>query len=281
MNGTQIKGFNSSIALSKRPGKLEVLEPEDGFFTDTCSLIPRRHNSEELPFTNKHTINHQIGKLQVLGKENKDEAVICPIGTTSRPSSAIRRPGSAEIKCYSPTKQISLCAVKRLSQSGDASSSDHIERLLSTEMNSSGIPSSSTIEPIDKKEDKGSQSQAIQNISIKKEQEESSDEDESGDETGGAPTQLCAEFLKAVMDKDYKLAQKLCQMLLLYEPENPEAKEFSPLIEEMLQIEAQQSDTEDEEDDDDETDEESYSSESSEDSSTGNSEDSSEDESDD
>nr|KAF6450106.1 glutamate rich 2 [Molossus molossus] len=41
-------------------------------------------------------------------------------------------------------------------------------------------------------------------------------------------------FLRAEMSRDYHLAKKLCQMILIYEPENPEAKEFFSLIEEML-----------------------------------------------
>ncbi|TKC34704.1 hypothetical protein EI555_016635, partial [Monodon monoceros] len=42
------------------------------------------------------------------------------------------------------------------------------------------------------------------------------------------------EFLRSEMGQDYHLAKKLCQKILIYEPENPEAKEFSSLIEEML-----------------------------------------------
>ncbi|XP_066201407.1 glutamate-rich protein 2 isoform X1 [Saccopteryx leptura] len=52
-----------------------------------------------------------------------------------------------------------------------------------------------------------------------------------------APLELMAEFLKAEMGQDYHLARKLCQMILIYEPENPEAKEFFSLIEEMLLME--------------------------------------------
>nr|KAF6494767.1 glutamate rich 2 [Rousettus aegyptiacus] len=44
-------------------------------------------------------------------------------------------------------------------------------------------------------------------------------------------------FLRAEMSQDYHLAKKLCQMILIYEPENPEAKEFFSLIEEMLLME--------------------------------------------
>ncbi|XP_063068670.1 glutamate-rich protein 2 isoform X2 [Engraulis encrasicolus] len=64
------------------------------------------------------------------------------------------------------------------------------------------------------------------------EDEESSDENQEPQRT--APLELMAEFLKAVMEKDYLLSQKLCQMILIYEPENPEARLFLPLIEERL-----------------------------------------------
>ncbi|KAM9663646.1 glutamate-rich protein 2 [Trichechus inunguis] len=63
-----------------------------------------------------------------------------------------------------------------------------------------------------------------------------------------APLELMAEFLRAEMDRDYHLAKKLCQMILIYEPENPEAKEFFSLIEEVLLMEKTQSLKEDDED---------------------------------
>ncbi|KAM5265214.1 glutamate-rich protein 2 isoform 4-T5 [Hipposideros larvatus] len=55
-------------------------------------------------------------------------------------------------------------------------------------------------------------------------------------------------FLRAEMGHDYHLAKKLCQMILLYEPENPEAKEFFSLIEEMLLMEETQNLEEDDQD---------------------------------
>uniref|UniRef100_A0A8C5RA10 Glutamate rich 2 n=1 Tax=Leptobrachium leishanense TaxID=445787 RepID=A0A8C5RA10_9ANUR len=98
-------------------------------------------------------------------------------------------------------------------------------------------------------------SQVVQIASVKTGPEESSDDDDDSDGTILAPTELCAEFLKAVMEKDYKVAHKLCQMILLYEPENHEANAFSPLIEEMLRIEGERGDTDG--DDSEETDEDS------------------------
>ncbi|XP_036425529.1 glutamate-rich protein 2 isoform X2 [Colossoma macropomum] len=90
-------------------------------------------------------------------------------------------------------------------------------------------------------------------------EEESGDDEEcrEDEETAEhrAPIELLAEFLKAVMGKDYPLAKKLCQMILIYEPENLEAKHFLPLIEERILIEAQEGSSS--EDKSDETDEES------------------------
>ncbi|KAL8183452.1 UNVERIFIED_CONTAM: hypothetical protein K2H54_041597 [Gekko kuhli] len=40
------------------------------------------------------------------------------------------------------------------------------------------------------------------------------------------------------MERDYSLAKKLCQMILIYEPQNPEAMQFLPLIERKLQLES-------------------------------------------
>ncbi|XP_076722674.1 glutamate-rich protein 2 [Callospermophilus lateralis] len=74
------------------------------------------------------------------------------------------------------------------------------------------------------------------------------DEDSNPKKDTRAPLELMAEFLRAEMGRDYHLAKKLCQMILIYEPENPEAKEFLSLIEEMLLMEKAQNLKEDEED---------------------------------
>ncbi|XP_071788244.1 uncharacterized protein [Asterias amurensis] len=90
-------------------------------------------------------------------------------------------------------------------------------------------------------------------------EDEDSDEDEEEEEEK-APFQLLGEFLEAVMEEDYENAEKLCKMVLLYEPENAEAKQFQPLIEEMLKREREAqlwgSGSEDDSDDSDDSDEE-------------------------
>ncbi|XP_023574957.1 glutamate-rich protein 2 isoform X1 [Octodon degus] len=83
------------------------------------------------------------------------------------------------------------------------------------------------------------------------------DEGDTNDEDGNpkkdtrAPLELMAEFLRAEMGRDYHLAKKLCQMILIYEPENLEAKEFSLLIEEILLKEEAQNPEGNEEDEED------------------------------
>ncbi|XP_056246851.1 glutamate decarboxylase 1-like isoform X2 [Seriola aureovittata] len=66
------------------------------------------------------------------------------------------------------------------------------------------------------------------------EEEEQTKEDDAEDEDLKAPVELKIEFLGALMDKDFQLAHKLCQMILIHEPDNPEASEFLPLIHKKL-----------------------------------------------
>ncbi|XP_071957529.1 uncharacterized protein [Antedon mediterranea] len=109
-------------------------------------------------------------------------------------------------------------------------------------------------------------------IVTQKASNEDADSDDSGDEVDEeekkAPIELLGEFLETVMEKDYENAQKLCQMILIYEPENKEAIEFKPLIDEELRKERERqlwgssseeesSDEDSDDDDDDETEDES------------------------
>uniref|UniRef100_A0A9J8CLY5 Glutamate-rich 2 n=1 Tax=Cyprinus carpio carpio TaxID=630221 RepID=A0A9J8CLY5_CYPCA len=98
------------------------------------------------------------------------------------------------------------------------------------------------------------QSESVHELHIQAPQdphEAQSEEDGNESVEGHVPLELFAEFLQAVMTRNYKLAKKLCQMILIYEPQNSEAKSFLPLIEEKLLIEAD----EESDDDDDESDE--------------------------
>ncbi|KAK5859689.1 hypothetical protein PBY51_021222 [Eleginops maclovinus] len=80
------------------------------------------------------------------------------------------------------------------------------------------------------------------------------DEEEVRDEDIKAPLELIMKFLRAVMDKDLQLACTLCRMILIYEPDHPEASEFLPLFQKKLsqEQEAVQSTEEEEADGDNE-----------------------------
>ncbi|XP_005943251.1 glutamate-rich protein 2 isoform X2 [Haplochromis burtoni] len=71
-----------------------------------------------------------------------------------------------------------------------------------------------------------------------------------------APVGLLMKFLRALKDKYFQLAVKLCHMILIYEPDNPEASEFLPLIQKKLLEErhAEKSNEEESDEDDDDID---------------------------
>uniref|UniRef100_H0XFR3 Glutamate rich 2 n=2 Tax=Otolemur garnettii TaxID=30611 RepID=H0XFR3_OTOGA len=116
------------------------------------------------------------------------------------------------------------------------------------------------------KQEKNNES-CLQDTDSKLSESTDDDEDDTNDEDNNessnakkdtcAPLELMAEFLRAEMGGDYHLAKKLCQMILIYEPENPEAKEFFALIEEMLQMEKAQNLKKDDEESEEDSSEES------------------------
>ncbi|XP_029461599.1 glutamate-rich protein 2 isoform X2 [Rhinatrema bivittatum] len=267
------------ILLLQGPGRLEVLHPEDGFVVEPCLTVSRMNSSETMDVI-KDSKDKQNGKLQVLG--TTEELVIESIETAPRSGSIGAWQGPAgNKKNYTPTKKISLSALK---------ASPGREGIFAKDMdkNSNKIPKSDALISCDDVQENTGEKERlldkvpgtawpapefqspsidIHNINEKLsentnkdgEDEESSDDlSEKEDEKERAPIELMGEFLAAIMDEDYKLASKLCQMILIYEPENPEAIQFMPLIEKKLQIEENEQnsgDENDEETDDDSSDE--------------------------
>lgn len=86
------------------------------------------------------------------------------------------------------------------------------------------------------------QNQPAEDNKTDDDEEEESDKDEDPsspeDEVRKAPTELLMEFLGCVMKKDFLNAEKLCRMVLIYEPNNPEALLFHPLIMEKIELDA-------------------------------------------
>ncbi|KAH9509780.1 hypothetical protein Btru_045170 [Bulinus truncatus] len=102
----------------------------------------------------------------------------------------------------------------------------------------------------------------ISNIDIKNfgdikisEKKDDSDEDNKSDNEEShpverrAPNELLMEFVDCLMKKDYKNAEKLCQMILLFEPKNPEALKFQPLLQRKLKLDERAALDGDDEDD--------------------------------
>jgi len=74
--------------------------------------------------------------------------------------------------------------------------------------------------------------------------------DDNDDEPVRAPLQLKAEFVNAIMFRQWVIAKKLCHFILMYEPNNVEAKQYGPLIDYMLNKEQSESSSDDSSDDD-------------------------------
>ncbi|XP_069841246.1 glutamate-rich protein 2 isoform X2 [Dendropsophus ebraccatus] len=238
-------GSADKVNLSKALGKLEVLDPEDNDIPKTrISMSPVSH-SQSPEFTKKRPISFQNGKLQVLGPE--EEVVIHPYDAAARPGSAPGRQGTAGRRSYIPTKHIPLCTVKPLAHSinipdyttATSMQADKAEDDKTQMASSMGRDS-------DEKETTGPQSLAIHNGNIKGRLEESSDEDESDDETVRAPIQLLAEFITAIMEEDYQVAQKLCKMKQQESSEDEDSEDSDEETDEETDEDTSDTDDEDE-----------------------------------
>ncbi|XP_053134000.1 glutamate-rich protein 2 isoform X2 [Hemicordylus capensis] len=237
-------------AAPKVSGMMEVIAPEDGFILETC-LPLSRHSSLGWTDAMKEQKNRQNGRLHVFGP--KEEVIIEPVQTVSRMGSG----NESTSRPYTPSKQILLCAAKsslkkrnaltRIVKHKNPKTSvrlhDHIEEEADEE--------EKKIKNVEKTANSGA-STDTQEESIKKDNAEEKPSDSSADDDDddneqsnnevkkrSAPLELMGEFLKAIMERNYSLAKKLCQMILIYEPENPEAKQFLPLIERKLVLESE------------------------------------------
>ncbi|XP_030066294.1 glutamate-rich protein 2 [Microcaecilia unicolor] len=219
----------------------------------------------------KDSKDKQNGKLQVLGTTEK--LVIESIDTAPRSGSIGAWQGSVgNKKTYIPTKKIS-CSLKASSGRKKICAKDTVDKYSNKISQTDTLISRDDGKENARKKEKVLENvfdiavefqslstddinEKLPNINKDREDEESSDDlSEKEDEKEKAPIELMGEFLAALMDEDYKLASKLCQMILIYEPENPEAKQFLPLIEKKLQMEETEQNPGDE--NDDETDDDS------------------------
>ncbi|XP_019733259.1 glutamate-rich protein 2 isoform X2 [Hippocampus comes] len=77
---------------------------------------------------------------------------------------------------------------------------------------------------------------------------------DDADSLRDVPVELKLEFLRALRQRDFQQAKRLCNMILIYEPHHPEASEFLPLIQRKLLEEQQADQDSDDSDSDDDAD---------------------------
>uniref|UniRef100_A0A8C4WWQ9 Glutamate-rich protein 2 n=1 Tax=Eptatretus burgeri TaxID=7764 RepID=A0A8C4WWQ9_EPTBU len=86
-----------------------------------------------------------------------------------------------------------------------------------------------------------------------KDKKENDRREEGDEETQCASLTVLTEFLGAVMNEDYELAKKLCQTILIYEPQNVTALQFQPLLDKrIIQVQEQKGAEENQKDSGDE-----------------------------
>ncbi|XP_077175861.1 glutamate-rich protein 2 isoform X3 [Paroedura picta] len=252
---------------------LEVIAPEDGFVLEKCVPLSR-HNGLGRTDAMKEQKNWQNGRLHVFGP--KEEVVIEPVQTvprigcrkesTSRPYT----PSKQILLCTAKSleKQNTLTRTStnqnpkmtvRLHESIQEEVEIHNDPLLKDDLpklnheteiigakTESKEETFKNVEKTPHSEARAeTQGSCVDEQNADEKPSDSSDDDGCNrEQTGGkaekrtAPLELMGEFLKAIMEREYSLAKKLCQMILIYEPQNPEAKQFLPLIERKLQLES-------------------------------------------
>ncbi|XP_064644182.1 glutamate-rich protein 2-like isoform X2 [Lineus longissimus] len=165
----------------------------------------------------------------------------------SRPSSAAsdgRGSSASGRRSYTPSKQVALPTVRRKEDSEDSFGALNWREHEELEEKKLHLNSG----------DGSSLSENMNNLSMNHEKlamngdiaQEGSDGEDEEDESSSeeeeevkAPNELMMEFVACMMQQDYANALKLCKMILIYEPENAEAKEFLPVIEEKMQLDAE------------------------------------------
>ncbi|XP_061468903.1 glutamate-rich protein 2 isoform X2 [Rhineura floridana] len=256
---------------------MEVIASEDGFVLET-RLPLSRHNGLGRTDSMKEQKNRQNGRLHVFGPKEEVviepvqtiPRMGCGNESTSRPytpskqillcaaKSLEKRNAVTRIaKNKNPKMSIRLhdCIEEETESHNDQQLKTDLQRLnheakimevkTELEINDEKMKSSTAIENVTNSEvSTGMQWEGVNKQNADEKPPDSSD-DENNEQSDNeaekriAPLQLMGEFLKAIMEEKYSLAKKLCQMILIYEPENPEAKQFLPLIEKKLVLESE------------------------------------------
>ncbi|XP_073161902.1 glutamate-rich protein 2 isoform X8 [Lepidochelys kempii] len=223
----------------------------NGFILEACLTMSRQNCLERID-TIKDQKNGQNGRLHVFGP--KEEVVIEPIQTMpcmdvdqNLQTEFIRQQNKSH---YVQLNQLLKNPTCRWDSSAKSTKNKNSSRIQETNLRSPHYIQETTDnkeknsrnveKPANNELSTEFQTNSIDDHNIDEQLSETTDDDESSSENEdrkrNAPIELLGEFLKAIMDQDYSLSKKLCQMILIYEPENTEAKQFLPLLEEKLLI---------------------------------------------
>ncbi|XP_062820691.1 glutamate-rich protein 2 isoform X2 [Anolis carolinensis] len=275
----------------KVSGMMKVIHPEDGFVLETRLSLSRYNGLGKTDQMKEQ----RIRRLRVFGP--KEEVIIEPVqtkqcmGCGNESSSRSYTPSKQILLCAAKSldKENALTRISKnmnmnvglqecIEEETEIHNDQHlkpdleglnhetkiIEAKTESEGNDEEMKNSNNVETISNNEVTAEiQKDNVDKQTADEKPPDSSDDDDSNGQSDNkvkkrvAPLQLMAEFLKAIMGRKYLLAKKLCQMILIYEPENPEAKQFLPLIEQKLLLESEQAAEEDGEETGEETDEES------------------------
>ncbi|XP_072468391.1 glutamate-rich protein 2 isoform X7 [Notamacropus eugenii] len=242
----------SRTVLSKAPRMLEVIGPEGEVFLEADFTISGR-NCLDRPDITKEPNNRHYGKLQVL---DPNEVVIEPVEAMSRKKISSK---SSENKDLFTNSNNKLWSSSSLQEKTDSPAPNFSASMETTSQNAPYCDSpgdtgqDTAVAKIN--EDSSQRPDDRLSETIEGDEEDRYNNDKYVGENA-APLELMTEFLRAVMSRKYAVAKKLCQLILIYEPENPEAKQFSSLIEEKLLMEKSHAGEEDDDDDEEEEEEE-------------------------
>ncbi|XP_074092620.1 glutamate-rich protein 2 [Macrotis lagotis] len=238
----------SRTVLSKAPRMLEVIGPEGEMFLEAGLTISGQNCLERADISKEP--NKYYGKLEVLN--SNEEVIIEPVEAMSRKKISSKSNENKDLLTNSDNKLWSSFLQENTDKT-PMSASTAMERTSQDALSCHSHEDTSKDKTVAKNNGDTSP------IPDKRLSETTEDDEKHDDSCVGenvAPLELMTEFLRAVMSRNYTVAKKLCQLILLYEPENPEAKQFSSLIEEKLLMEKTKAGEEEAEEEEEEEDEE-------------------------
>ncbi|XP_028605859.2 glutamate-rich protein 2 isoform X1 [Podarcis muralis] len=269
----------------KVSGMMEVIAPEDGFVLETRLPLPR-HSGLGRTDVMKEQKNRQNGRLHVFGPKEEvvlepvqtiprmgcgNESISRPYTPSKqillRAAKSVEKGNTFKRIARNKNPKMSVRLPDRIEEETEIHNDQQLETDLQRlnhetkitevktelEVNDEKMKNSAVVEKLPNGEvstEKQREGVAKENADKKPPESSEDENNEQSDcevEKRVAPLQLMGEFLKAIMEQKYSLAKKLCQMILIYEPENPEALQFLPLIEKKLVLESERAAKEDEE----------------------------------